>query len=58
MVTLLLCIAAALWIPGLVILVVSMRRAPRGFEDAEGFHVVPEPNRSTEPVHGATVHPH
>jgi len=43
MITALICVAAALWIPGLVLLVVCTRRAPVGFEDAAGFHVIEEP---------------
>lgn len=58
MFTVLLCIAAALWIPGLVILVVSVRRAPRGFEDANGFHEIPEREQSEASVRSAVAHTH
>lgn len=43
MITAVLCFIAALWIPGLILLLVSARRAPVGFEDATGFHAVEEP---------------
>lgn len=55
MLTAALCIAAALWTPGLVILAVSARRAPRGFEDERGFHEIAEPQEGS-PVYGATAH--
>jgi hypothetical protein len=42
MITAVLCFIAALWIPGLILLLVSVRRAPVGFEDAKGFHAVEE----------------
>lgn len=40
MLTALFAIFAALTLPGLVILLVSARRAPVGFEDDRGFHTV------------------
>ncbi len=43
MVTALLCLLAALWIPGLYLLVVSVRRAPVAVEDENGFHVIEQP---------------
>jgi hypothetical protein len=47
----------AIWISGLVILIVSVRRAPHGVEDENGFHVVPEKPEQA-PVYGAEVQPH
>ncbi len=44
--------AVALWSGGMILMVVHVRRAPEGFEDARGFHQVdrdvvrfPEPRR-------------
>lgn len=57
MIIVLLCLAA-LWIPGLVILLVSARNAPQGFEDASGFHEIPERERSAELVRSVAAHTH
>ena len=45
---------AALWIPGLAVLINALRRAPVGYEDATGFHVT-EAVRLNESVIAATV---
>jgi hypothetical protein len=55
MVTALICVIGALWIPGLILLVVSARHAPVGFEDAAGFHAVEEHARH-QSILGSAVH--
>ncbi len=52
MISAVICVAAILWIPGLVIFAVSAQRAPRGFEDADGFHEIVEPKKARS-VYGA-----
>ena len=57
MLTVLLCTVAAIWIAGLAILVVGVRRAPRGYEDVRGFHQEHQPEKTAAPYNGAPVHP-
>jgi hypothetical protein len=54
MLTVLLSLVAAIWIAGLVILVVGARRAPRGYEDERGFHAVSDAEQATAPYHHGT----
>lgn len=46
MLTLVFLIAGLIWISGVIMLVIGMRRAPHGFEDESGFHEVPSPPES------------
>ena len=56
MLTILLSVVAVIWITGLVILVMGAHRAPRGYEDARGFHEVREPQEHPAPYQGAPAH--
>lgn len=54
MVTAFIFLFAALWISGFYLLVVATRRAPVGFEDADGFHVVEQQSKADAAL-GAAV---
>jgi hypothetical protein len=43
MLTLIVCSVVVLQVLGAVVMVAKMRRAPQGYEDAEGFHLGREP---------------
>lgn len=57
MITAVLTLFAAFVTAGLVIMLVAARRAPVGFEDADGFHAVEEPAR-THAMLAATIRVH